>query len=1108
MSNTIDSLNIQIQAQATRANNALDKLVSKLTVLESSLASLNAQPLNTLSSGIDNLSNAMTRFNASGVKTQDFTRLASNLSKLALVNYGAIESGARGILNLSSALGNLSNIATVSQEISNVIIALGKFGGASVSRAIANIPLLTNQLMSMFQTLATAPRISNNVIQMVNALANLSSMGSKVGTATRSMSNNLRMYNSVAGSSRRHTLSLAAAFGKFYASYFLVVRGIKLLWKSVQSSMNYVETFNYFNVTMDKIAKEFQGQYEKFGYDSAEAYAESFQSRINDLTTKMTGFTVGEYGELTEANTKNLGLDPNQLMNFQAKLASITNSVGLVGEASTATSKALSMLSADLSSLTNVDLSDVMTNLSSGLIGQSRALYKYGIDITNATLSEYALANGIAKAVSSMTQSEKMQLRLLAILDQSKIAWGDQANTVNSVANQYRIFKQQAANLGRTLGNLLLPIIQNILPWLNGLMIALRKLLTLLGFQAWGVDWLQDLLDGISGGASATDDLEDSLEDLDDTLGSANKNAKKLKATILSFDELNIMNGQDDSSGSSGAISSGIDLTSEINSALDDYEKVWNEAFANMQNKAEAFADSIGKALEPLKKLLSDMLDGNWFEAGKDTSDLISGIFDWFSSAIDNVNWDQIGRNIGDYLRGIKWNQIFNSVGRLIYNVLKATIELWLGSFSKDPVGTLTITFGAILFKILGAKLTLAYITKSLAVAIFGDGFIKGLTVTLPQLILTFAQINPGMVGELWVKIDDWLHREILPDNWKQFEKDFNDALWRVFTNTFSWKNTKEVWKFAQDALNDIVKAFEEQDWGRIGKDIILGIVGVLTTPFTFIIDPILSFFQSVYDEICNAFGIHSPAREMIPIGENIMLGIVNGFKEKIQSFLNAIIEFKNKVIPKFDKSQWTFNGVSEGFDKTFSEAKDNVSSWWATFSGETIPKIKSLFDQDNWTFDSIRTGLVNSFTSAIESVKQVWNAFADALNSHLSFTIDPIKILGKTVFDGAKIDLGKIPKFFNGGFAEDGLFMANHGELVGGFANGKTAVANNDQIIDGIKNGVIEAMMQVRMSSQTNNNQGKVVIPIYMNGKEVGRGAADSIGQLIQNGEIQPYWI
>lgn len=138
----------------------------------------------------------------------------------------------------------------------------------------------------------------------------------------------------------------------------------------------------------------------------------------------MSGYKVGDDGVLSITGGQNLSLDPEQLMNYQSNIAAVTNSVGLMGENSVNTAKALTMLAADMSSLKNIDMSTVMTNFQSGLIGQSRALYKYGIDITNATLQTYAYKYGIETALQEMTQADKMQLRLLAILDQSKVAWG------------------------------------------------------------------------------------------------------------------------------------------------------------------------------------------------------------------------------------------------------------------------------------------------------------------------------------------------------------------------------------------------------------------------------------------------------------------------------------------------------------------------------------------------------------------------------------------------------------------------------------------------------------------------------------------------------------
>ena len=89
-----------------------------------------------------------------------------------------------------------------------------------------------------------------------------------------------------------------------------------------------------------------------------------------------------------------------------------------------------------------------------------------------------------------------------------------------------------------------------------------------------------------------------------------------------------------------------------------------------------------------------------------------------------------------------------------------------------------------------------------------------------------------------------------------------------------------------------------------------------------------------------------------------------------------------------------------------------------------------------------------------------------------------------------------KISGYANGGFPEDGLFFANHNELVGKFSNGKTAVANNEQITTGIKMAVIEGMAQVmsRYGSNVNSievhvhtDEGVVVDRINQKTKQTG---------------------
>lgn len=328
-----------------------------------------------------------------------------------------------------------------------------------------------------------------------------------------------------------------------------------------------------------------------------------------------------------------------------------------------------------------------------------------------------------------MTQAEKMQLRILAILDQSKIAWGDQANTINSVANQYRIFAQQVSNLGRVLGNLFIPIAQKALPIVNGLIIALSNLFQMLGVRIYGQSWLTDIMDGISGGSSATDDMIDGIADLEDGIDDVSKSANKLKKQLQGFDELNVINTKDESGTALSNLAS-VDLTSAISDAFEDYEDAWSRAFANIENQAVVFAEKIQKWLSPLTTIVEDFASGDYYKAGQDVSNLVSGIFDFFAKAIAKVDWYDLGSKMGEFLAGVDWKKIFASLASVIWEAFKGAIELAVGVFDSAPLEATVIAMLAI-------PKTLKVITAS--------NFISGLT----KLASKFKLLKTNVSGYL-----------------------------------------------------------------------------------------------------------------------------------------------------------------------------------------------------------------------------------------------------------------------------------------------------------------------------------------------------------------------
>lgn len=168
-----------------------------------------------------------------------------------------------------------------------------------------------------------------------------------------------------------------------------------------------------------------------------------------------------------------------------------------------------------------------------------------------------------------------------------------------------------------------------------------------------------------------------------------------------------------------------------------------------------------------------------------------------------------------------------------------------------------------------------------------------------------------------------------------------------------------------------------------------------------------------------------------------------------------------NHVKPHFTLDKWKdyYDAVKSGFENKWND----MTQWWETSGIKKFfdEHVKPWFSKDKWTWDGIKEGLEKSFNNAIEGIKGIWNKFAEGINNLLKFTIPEIDLPVIGRIGGFTVELGHLPTFSTGGFPEDGLFMANHGELVGQFSNGRTAVANNEQITDGIRQASYEGMIQ-----------------------------------------------
>lgn len=1034
----IDSLQIKIKADANNASNALDKLANSLTNFQKSL-SIDTSKLTSISNSIQSIANAASSMNASGIK--NISTLTNSINRM-----GKIDTS--GLSRISSALKTFSADMAGTKvdgvgDIASIASSISRLGGVASGRAITNIPLLAKNLKQLFTTLSTVPNVSENIIRMTNALAGLASTGAASGRAANSLGRNLNTYTASAKRATKSTFSLAAAFGRFYATYFLVIRGIKSLWKSIEGTTDYIEAFNYYTVAFNKVGKEWGKDFEQFGYDNAEDYAQSFGSRVNELLGKMSGLKVDvDGGLISESGMKNLGLNLQEITQYASQLASITNSLGQTGEVTTAISKSMTMLAGDISSLFNVDFSTVATNLQSGLIGQSRALYKYGIDITNATLQTYAYRYGIEKAVSEMSQAEKQQLRLLAILDQSKVSWGDLANTINSPSNMIRQFTNNVKEAGMVLGQLFIPVLQKVLPVINGVVIAIKRLLVsvanLLGIK---IDF-SSFGQGVSG-------YNEDLEDTADALDKVGTSAKNAQSGIRAFDKLKVISTPKSSGSGSGAGGAGIDLTKEIMDATAEYEKVWQEAFDKMQNTALGWADKIEKLLEPVKKLFKDLFNGDFFEAGQDLSGIVTGIFNWMSDAIASVDWYQIGKNIGQFLAGIDWTAVFTSAGNFIETAIDAAIDLWKGSFDAAPIETTIITaIGLLKFTGVG-DIIWGKISDKLSAKVLGSSI--GIVPTIAIAAVTW---------EIGFNVGKSLGKALFPedaeyyDNFTWFgENGFFDTL----------KNTD--FTTLKTAWDDLYKDITDNDLYRFLTGTMLLPKHSTLDDFGDKIDWLIDKIKNTKVDMSDTFGLSSALINIAPL-------VGNWFNENVS--------------PWFTKEKW--QGMGQTIESSLSEKWTSFTTWWnQTGFSSWWKKISEQFGLTKWNklLENIPTAFRTAFKTAanvaiaplnlvISGIETMINNAIDLINGLMS-AARLIPKIGDAVPNNIQhISVGRIPTFEKGGYVPSRytMFMAGENGIpeIAGTVGGKTAVAGGVEIT-GIKDA-INSTAQQEIALLRQNNQ------------------------------------
>lgn len=533
--------NLRTKGNVTKVVNSLDKLSSSIATLKQASAGMSG--LDKITSFLNGLSNVNTTASAKSINT-----VVNAIKKIP-----AAVSGLNGVdfYSMSGSITQLTNaLAPLSILDASNLKALG-----SAFNAIGKVPDLTDKLKA-----TDLDSFTISCQKISTALTPLASQLDKVGNAFAKLPPQL---SKVVTQANRVT----AANEKQRKSYL-----------SLSNQMNGFMRNMAKLVSLKAIAEYLGNAVAKFN-DFYEA---------TDLFHNAMGNLSGEADTLISKMQGLLGVDPTKAMTYMATIQSLGTSFGLTSDKAYVLSKNLTQLAYDEASYWNKDVAETFTAMSSAISGEIEPIRRLGIDLTQARLQQELLALGFNKQVSSLSQADKAVLRYIAIMKQTANVQGNLAQTIQSPANQIKILKAQLDMLAKSVGSLLYPALKAILPPLIAAVQLIREFVQwvakLMGVKVVFTDFTKSA-DSVGGIGDAMDNTADSTK----------KAAKALKDYTMGFDELNIIDPTQGSSGSGGGASAG-NILGDVDLSGYDMFKQYNEEFAK---QIDAIKQKI-KAMLPL----------------------------------------------------------------------------------------------------------------------------------------------------------------------------------------------------------------------------------------------------------------------------------------------------------------------------------------------------------------------------------------------------------------------------------------------------------------------------------------------------------------------------
>jgi hypothetical protein len=752
--------------------------------------------------------------------------------------------------------------------------------------------------------------------------------------------------------------------------------------------------------------------------------AMQYEASIVQLNRTM-GESAAGFRDWAKENAAAFGMSQLEIAKYGAVYSNLLSSFTRGTAETTQKTQELLQASAVVAAATGRTMEDTMERIRSGLLGNTEAIEDLGINVNVAMIEStrafQQFANG--KSWQQLSFQTQQQIRLMAILEQAQSKYGDEiANTTIARQNQ---LVAQLKNVRLGLGQAFMPIYNYILPALIRFATALATVMNYIAqfttaLFGGSVKSQKAQTQATNTQAGAVSGLGDAYKKAGDK---AKKAGKKAKDSAGSFDQLNLVGGTSDKSGSDDKDDE--DPLSNMDPGGAGFLGDLTEGFIDVSDQAQSMADKVRTSFQTAFKAIKDAwslmvvaLSPSFKQAWGEIQPVLMQWREQFKSMFRDII--SLGQPLAEWVKtGLVplWQDGIETAGHvmagLLDTILNIVKSIWdavfpiLDKFVREGLPRLTdLLLGAseIFRKLFDLAKKIFDDIWKVAIAPAMKLISNVVTDTLDLIFKWWDNWGKKIMSALKVTVDKL--KELWTSLWEKFLKPITESALDMLTEL--WDKhlkglIKDVLDFvgklataALDILNKFVLPIVNwlvQKLGPIFAEIFNGIIKVIGAALVGIIDAakgIIKALGGIVDFIAGVFtGDWKRAWEGI---KDFMGGIGDGIVGIFKGAVNAVIEALNWMIKQVNKinikiPDWVpgTGGKSIGFSvptipklakgglaygPTLAMVGDNKG---ASADPEVIAPLSKLQDIIGTGGDNQQTvSVLNSILSAIKSGQNV----------------------------------------------------------------------------------------------------------------------------------------